>query len=168
MNIHLFFFAFLPIFAGCSRGPTNEVLAKVDLIEYHFHDSSVPPPYHRSQTIQVRPGSLRQVIDSYGNVVSEQEFTLNKNQFAQVLQAFQKAKLCKQWGDQKICPGGTSKSVTLCVGEQKVFHAMAYYCGGERAGDLGGDINGFEAFLEKMIEQAVVLEIRAETGTLKD
>lgn len=40
-------------------------------VEYRFHDSSVPPPYHRSYTLLVLPDAARVVVDSYGDVLHD-------------------------------------------------------------------------------------------------
>lgn len=46
-------------------------------VEYRFFDSSVPPPFHRSFTLEVRPDSARLVVDSYGDVLRDVRLLLD-------------------------------------------------------------------------------------------
>ncbi len=46
-------------------------------VEYRFFDSSVPPPYHRSYTLIVRPGEARVIVDSYGDVLHDERIPID-------------------------------------------------------------------------------------------
>lgn len=47
------------------------------LVEYRFFDSSVPPPYHRSYTLLVRPAEARVIVDSYGDILHDERIAID-------------------------------------------------------------------------------------------
>ena len=47
------------------------------LVEYRFFDASVPPPFHRSYTLVVRPGEARVIVDSYGDVLHDERLVID-------------------------------------------------------------------------------------------
>ncbi len=57
--------------------PDDDLDAAGPLVEYRFFDSSVPPPFHRSYTLVVRPGEARVVVDSYGDVLHDERVPLD-------------------------------------------------------------------------------------------
>jgi hypothetical protein len=56
---------------------SDELVVGGPSVEYHFHDSSVPPPYHRSYTLLVVPGAARVIVDSYGDVLHDERLDLD-------------------------------------------------------------------------------------------
>ena len=43
-------------------------------VYYHFGDASVPPPDHRSYTLQVKKDAIDVTIDSYGEILAQHHF----------------------------------------------------------------------------------------------
>ncbi len=128
--------------------PTPEVTtpaheAQVTAVEYHFQDSSVPPPSHRSVTIRVSAESADYVVDSYGDVVAEahapsDQATLDKAIAAYEAAGFKPTPASREPG----CSGGTSRSVTVEQARLILFTGTLSRCGGSEKG-LEGDMDGF-------------------------
>ena len=56
-------------------------------IVYEFGDSSVPPPYHRSFVISVTGENATAVVDSYGEILADESYSITQKQFNLVLKA---------------------------------------------------------------------------------
>lgn len=64
-----------PQVTASSASPSPEVAVALPIdatVVYAFHDSSVPPPYHRSITLTVDQQQARIVVDSYGDVLADE------------------------------------------------------------------------------------------------
>lgn len=122
-------------------------------IEYRFGDSSVPPPHHRSYTISLTPDSIRIVVDSYGKVTAEQESPLDGKSFELVVDALEKQAIsrCTSVREARGCTGGTTESLAWWEGEEEVFSASVYHCGGDDYGDLCGNVRALAANLKKLV-----------------
>lgn len=117
--------------------------AVISSVEYHFQDSSVPPPSHRSVTIQVSLESVDYVVDSYGDIVAQSHGPGSQATLDQAIAAYQAAgfALTPPTG-QPACAGGTSRSVKVAQGSLIVFTGTLSKCGGSESG-LQGDMDGF-------------------------
>ena len=100
------------------------------VITYAFHDSSVPPQYHRSVTLTVSKAESRIVIDSYGEVLadhrvatSDQAWSLLEGTMASV------GELVVEQADQG-CVGGTSVDLTVMSGDEQILALSPEYCAG--------------------------------------
>jgi hypothetical protein len=143
----------MTILLGCASTPKEEFSGISKLI-YHFQDSSVPPKYHRSYTIEITDKSSSCVIDSYGEIISskqnvEQPALLTS--FEKIL-ADNKSKRCgKTVSNGKGCTGGTGESISITKNDKILFDENVYHCGGEDFGKLcGALLDAIKTNLEKI------------------
>ncbi len=84
------------------------------LVEYRFFDSSVPPPFHRSYTLLVRPGDARVIVDSYGDVVHDERVTIDAAEWEHCsLAAAALAELAPGLFDDDGFTGGTADRLVV-------------------------------------------------------
>ena len=71
------------LFWGCSPKPNNKVMPSKDIseIQYHFQDSSVPPPYHRSYSIWVTSSEARVEVSDYNKVLAKSSAEISQEQW---------------------------------------------------------------------------------------
>ena len=133
-----------------SSNKTDLDLSKADLIEYKFGDKSVAPEYHRSRTYTLKPGSLRLVVDSYGDVISDTTVKIDQAHWDKTLEAVKKAKLVnKEVAKEAGCTGGTSRSLRIAAGSNTLFSGSVYICGGSTTGNMQGD---YESVQDAMVK----------------
>jgi hypothetical protein len=120
-------------------------------IVFAFQDASVPPPYHRSWEVTITPTSIRKVVDSYGDVLSDATATLTAAQFDEIVAALGAAGLTI--GDAPPlaaagggCTGGTGHSLRITRGDA-VTSGSVEHCGGDHPGTLRGDVDAFTSAL---------------------
>lgn len=117
--------------------------ATISAVEYHFQDSSVPPPSHRSVTVNVSLESVDYVVDSYGDVVAEAHAPGSQATLDQAIAAFEAAGFALTPPSVAPgCSGGTSRSVKVEQGSLIAFTGTLSKCGGSETG-LEGDMDGF-------------------------
>ncbi len=123
----------------------------VTRVEYHFGDSSVPPPYHRSYTVAVSADKVTKVVDSYGDVVEEFERPGTPADLEAAVQAFHAASIALgEKTEDEGCTGGTTDTVRLFSAEGQTFVATVYWCGGQGYGTLRGDVKAFKAAMNEL------------------
>lgn len=126
--------------ASATAEPTTSAAAKpgeIDRIELRFQDASVPPPHHRSYTITLTPTRVRRVVDSYGDVLSDDAETLASGEFAGFVKSLQKLGLKSGTGKGGDgCTGGTSRSLVAFAGSARVIEVSSATCGGKESGPL--------------------------------
>lgn len=123
----------------------------VTRVEYHFGDSSVPPPYHRSYTIAVSAQTVSKVVDSYGDIVEQSERPGSAEDLQKAVAAFEAAKIMSgPKTEDEGCTGGTTDTVRLFTEEGQSFVATVYWCGGEGYGTLRGDVKAFKAAMNEL------------------
>ncbi len=108
----------------------------VTKIELRFRDSSVPPQYHRSYTITLTPRKARKVVDSYGDVISDEEAALDPKLFEKLVADLKKLGLKDVPPKSDGCTGGTSRSLTVYEGSNKTVQVASAKCGGKETGSL--------------------------------
>ncbi len=122
-------------------------------IEYAFGDASVAPKYHRSYVVTATKDDIRIVVNSYGNILADTTFTMNKRKFKVLTKKFTETEIknINKTTDNHGCSGGTTKSFTITEGEKTVLNGTVYNCGGAKFGDLDGDVDSFSAAIIKYI-----------------
>ncbi len=124
----------------------------IDEIQYIYHDSSVPPPFHRSYTITVTSSSVAIIVNSYGDIISDKKFECSPEQFNQLIAALdagkvKNVKMKKEGG----CTGGTGEEIICRKAGVTVFSGQASYCGGKTSGNLGGSVDAFREAVRALI-----------------
>jgi hypothetical protein len=134
------------VMGACSNIDGENKMARTTIkeITYHFGDASVPPAYHRSYTVTVTADKLKVVVDSYGDILAEEEYSISSEKFDAVRRSFKKNRIrnCKL-GEMNGCTGGTTESISCSDGHNKIFSGSVYHCGGKKTGNLCGDVSGF-------------------------
>jgi hypothetical protein len=121
--------------AGGDGGPALDPATAE--VAYQFHDSSVPPEYHRSYTITVQRGEARMVVDSYGDVLHDVTEDVDDETWAEVLDRVGALRVSGRVGSDD-CTGGTASELqaqdaTHTPGDGAVA-VFAAPCGGEGSG----------------------------------
>ncbi len=138
------FTVFLFFIVGCPGKPINpSELMKADTVVYKFQDSSVPPEYHRSYTINVTKSKANIVVDSYGDIISKKDVELKEGQFEEVLEAVKSSeiKISSSKSNDHGCSGGTSEYLDIFVDKKKIIDGGVYHCGKEDYGNMSGDLD---------------------------
>ncbi|MFT5582588.1 MAG: hypothetical protein ACI9VR_000164 [Cognaticolwellia sp.] len=117
--------------------------ASLTAVEYHFQDSSVPPPSHRSVTVSVSLDSVDYVVDSYGDIVAQAHAPGSQATLDQAVAAYRAAGFAlTPPSTEPGCSGGTSRSVKVKQGSLIAFTGTLSSCGSTESG-LTGDMDGF-------------------------
>jgi len=144
--------------AGCTPstpggGPDDQNDgAAIREITYAFGDASVPPEYHRSYTITVDAETARVVVDSYGDVLADEQYPATGQQFAELVASLETDEIANCTLDQNEgCGGGTSERIAYSDGQQELFSGEVFHCGGQDSGDLCGDVAAFADQVRSLI-----------------
>ena len=128
---------------GCASKASipRDELPDASAIIYHFKDSSVPPEYHRSYTIEVTKDSSSCVVDSYGDIISskrnaEPPAFLYSLKAALATNEFERCDKSSYDG----CIGGTDESLSIIKNDKTIFNENVYHCGGSNYGKLCGSL----------------------------
>jgi hypothetical protein len=105
-------------------------------VALRFQDASVPPPYHRSYVITLTPTTIRKVVDSYGDVISDDSAPLAEGEFDRVVDAMKALGLRGGAAASDGCSGGTGRTLEVFAGSKVVLTASSSDCGGKSAGPL--------------------------------
>ncbi len=129
--------------SACSADTIDsETLESATRIIYEFQDSSVPPPYHRSYIIIIEAAAASITVDSYGEILAEEQINLGKGVFPAVLALIEEAEIGRRRNaaEDEGCTGGTGEGLTLERNGEELFSAWVYHCGGDDYGTLTGGI----------------------------
>jgi len=121
-------------------------------ITYYFGDSSVPPEFHRSYSITVMNNIVSVVVDSYGDILADEEYEITNEQFNNIRNSLLRNDIRNcELGPDDDCAGGTSESVSYSDGEVELFSESVYHCGGEDTGNLCGDVTNFANDVKSLV-----------------
>ena len=152
---------FTIITVGCNDGETddNGIIGEDNMtdniiqeITYYFGDASVPPEYHRSYTIIVTTNMVTIVLDSYGDILADEEYEITNEQFNDIRSSLERNEIrnCTLGADED-CTGGTSERISYSDGENEIFSGSVYHCGGEDTGNLCGDVTIFADDVKNLV-----------------
>ena len=129
----------------------SDTIQDIKEIKYSFGDATVPPEYHRSYTIKVIADNVSIIVDSYGDILTDEEYDITSEQFIDIKNSFDinMIKNCTLGND--MCCGGTSETVSCRDGENEIFFGSVYHCGGEDTGNLCGNITNFANDVKNLI-----------------
>lgn len=120
---------------------------------FKFTDSSVPPPYHRSYTIVVDNANVHLTINSYGDILLDENYTINTDQYNSFTIKLNSLGLKKKpTTKDNGCTGGTTDSFDFKIAEKnKTINGYVYHCGGKDYGDLKGKIADAKDLFKSMV-----------------
>lgn len=99
-------------------------------VTYEFHDSSVPPPYHRSFVLTFDQTGARMVVDSYGDILADRSAPMTEGVWNQVAESFPQIAAVTVVEPEQGCTGGTSFAVSVADGGATSFALHGSECGG--------------------------------------
>jgi hypothetical protein len=132
----------LSLFSCKNQKEMKNEKPQIGTILYDYHDSSVPPQYHRSYSLLVTPDSIAVKVDSYGEILTDTAVAITKEQFAEIADTYTTLGM-KQTNKREPdgCVGGTGASVKVWdVNDSVLIDGNIYFCGGEEYGTLQGDV----------------------------
>ena len=150
-------FFLLAISAGCvAWSPQlmvdNKMGETITKIVYRYDDSSVPPKYHRSYKIEATDNKISIVVDSYGQILAQEEFPIIANQFSELVVYLNEKRLHNTKNTESMgCTGGTGENIVFFASEKVVFKGSVYHCGGKDYGNMAGEIEGFATKIKSFI-----------------
>lgn len=135
-----YLFILFPFFMACEDSITLDV-AKVSSIHYAFHDSSVPPQYHRSYDIKISRTDAHVTVDSYGDELANENYELSSEQFSDLINTINQSNLVSgAIKAEEGCVGGTSESLVINESNAQVYKGTIDNCGGTAIPATFGDI----------------------------
>lgn len=103
-----------------------------------FHDSSVPPEYHRSWTLRLSDQRISLVVDSYGDVVARETAPMPRRMWADFVAGLDdELAALPDPVEGEVCPGGTSVDFEVTqAGDELTSLVVPAPC------EPGTDVNG--------------------------
>lgn len=144
----------LILFYSCAVADEGYAETKsISKIEYRFHDSSLPPLYHRSYSIILTPTELRYVVDSYGEIIKDTTIAISSAKWEESKHAIDVYNIrnITSKNDNHNCTGGTGISIEIFENDIKSFSGHNYQCDSQIYGNLGGNTKEFLGVLRKGI-----------------
>lgn len=149
------------LLAGCSSG-SDAVAGLPDdaTVTYAFHDSSVPPPYHRSVTLTVTREESHLVIDSYGDVLADETVATAPGVWAALGDRLPEMAGLAADEPGEGCVGGTGMDLRVESAGAALVDLSPQFCGGSHEG-LEATI---AAFIRPAREQFPPTDVLAPEG----
>ena len=126
---------------------------EINYLVFEFHDSSVPPPYHRSYSLEFKDDRVKIVVDSYGDILTDTLVVLGEDKVDKALgyvnQFGVKSKIKNE--EDEGCTGGTGISVSYGFDDETHCSGYVYFCAGEQFGDLSGELEELKYALKELI-----------------
>lgn len=140
---------------GCNSPETQEEKSdmNIDYLVFEFHDSSVPPPYHRSYSLTFQDSEVRIVVDAYGDILTDTTLEIGAKKVLEALDFIDQYKIGSKEKNEENegCTGGTGISVEYGLDNEKLCSGYVYFCGGDQFGDLKGDLESLKQALKSLI-----------------
>jgi hypothetical protein len=99
-------------------------------VKYRFNDSSVSPAYQRNYEITVTPDKITMEVNSYGDLLSSEEFETSSEDFAKLITQINEAELQAIDVSAGLCDGGTSEELLIEEKGEVVYSSKIEHCGG--------------------------------------
>lgn len=127
------------VVAGCGYTTTAEVdndsrLSDDSIVVYAFHDSSVPPQYHRSVALTASKDETRIVIDSYGDVLADVSVATPGSAWTRLAETIEAVSSLEVTNPAEGCTGGTAMDLTVSDGDVRIVDLAPEFCGGSNEG----------------------------------
>jgi len=142
-KIFFIFFLFSYVYAQDYRGG----------FIYEFHDASVPPQYHRSYFISIEDTNVMFRIDSYGDVLFEEKFSITGAELDKFKKEVKKCNIKYTAGTQEPngCTGGTSDSFFIYWSDNDKQDGFTSKCGGKEYGNIKGKVEDLRNLFKNMV-----------------
>ncbi|MEV7603843.1 hypothetical protein AB0N65_00195 [Paenarthrobacter sp. NPDC089322] len=122
----------LALATACTAAPGLTLDPATTTVEYSFRDSSVPPRYHRSYVITATEKEASITVDSYGDVLRQENAAMPAETWADVMElaATLPSRAGKISDPEPGCAGGTASKVIVKEGDHERYSKSAEKCGG--------------------------------------
>jgi hypothetical protein len=118
---------------GTTFASSADTLSEDALVSFQYLDASVPPQYHRSYELSVTASRSRLVVDSYGEVLADEQVPTSPEVWEALGTTLgQVTDLPAEAGPQG-CTGGTVTSLTVLQGSDASVDVVLDECAGENA-----------------------------------
>ena len=114
------------------------------VVTYAFHDASVPPQFHRSETLTVDRRHTHLVIDSYGTVLADRTLDTPPDVWSGLGLTLGDVASLSVTDHPQGCTGGTAIGLTVEAGGTSLVDLAPEFCAGSNAG-LDSAIDGWVA-----------------------
>ena len=114
---------------ACS-GVDKYTVETTSAIHYRFNDASVAPDYQRNYEITVTAEKITMEVNSYGDLLSSEEFEISSEDFAQLIAQINEAELQAIDVSAGLCDGGTSEELVIEQEGEVVYSSKIDHCGG--------------------------------------
>lgn len=102
-------------------------------VTFTFHDSSVPPPYHRSYTLTVTEETSRIVVDSYGDLLADETVATSPDAWQALGEGYGQLAILSPSPRAQGCAGGTSFDLDVTLADETLTQIRVDMCGGANA-----------------------------------
>ena len=121
--------------SACGTTTTDSAgaLSEDALVSYQFLDASVPPQYHRSYELSVTADRSRLVVDSYGEVLADEQVPTSPEAWAALGASLEQVTDLPAVSGPQGCTGGTVTSLTVLQGDVPSVDVVLDECAGENA-----------------------------------
>lgn len=103
------------------------------VIVYEFRDSSVPPPYHRSEQLVIDTSTSHLVIDSYGDVLADETRPTPPELWRALIDGLPAIAALRADEAPKGCVGGTGEGIRVTSGGRTLIELSIDECAGGNA-----------------------------------
>jgi hypothetical protein len=135
--------------------PNEKEVKEMNYLVFEFHDSSVPPPYHRSYELRFEGSTVHVIVDSYGDILTDEVVELGEEKVKEAFELVKKHQVVnkEKTSEDEGCTGGTGVSVAYGLNDEVHCDGYVYFCGGGEFGDLSGDLAGLKSDLRSLIPE---------------
>lgn len=113
-----------------SSSATGVALPAEAVVAYEFHDSSVPPQFHRSYVLTFDRKQAHIVVDSYGDVLADETVDMTDEAWLRVSETLGSLQGVSIEHSDEGCTGGTGFTLNITGGGTADTSLDAYVCGG--------------------------------------
>ncbi len=120
------------LLAGCASEGAAPVqgLPASAIVTYAFHDSSVPPAYHRSESLTVTASEAHLVIDSYGDILADERVPTPSEVWQALGSTLPSVQDLVAEPADDGCTGGTGIDLVIASADETVVDVRPQFCGG--------------------------------------
>ena len=133
--------------AACGSTPESSSMTSLPddaTVTYAFHDASVPPAYHRSITLTVTRDASLIVVDSYGDVLADEQVPTPDAVWDALGSTVPDVASLTVAGPEEGCVGGTGIDLTVATPADTLVDLEPQFCGGSNEA-VGAEITAWVA-----------------------
>jgi hypothetical protein len=114
---------------GTTEPPEATTISDDATIVYRYGDSSVPPEYHRSYTLEIDRTEVAVEVDSYGEILHSFSEPLPAEVWQELVEGSPDVLGIEIADDDEGCAGGTSRALRIDDGGETLLDVGFAQCG---------------------------------------